>query len=140
MFEKAEITRSNGATEKNLIESELTDIIIGNALKVHSTLGPGLLESVYEVCLEYELKSSGLIVERQKPLTVTYKNIKLDDGLRLDLVINNLVIVELKCVEKLQPVHEAQLFTYLKLSGIRAGLLMNFYTKLLKDGIKRIVC
>jgi len=134
------ITRSNGATEKKLFESELTDLIIGNAMIVHSALGPGLLESVYEACLEYELKSSGLLVERQKHLPIAYKNMKLDDGLRMDMVVNNLVIVELKCVEKLQPVHEAQLYTYLKLSGIRTGLLINFYTKLLKDGIKRMVC
>jgi GxxExxY protein len=134
------ITRSNGATEKNLFESGLTDQIIGSALMVHSALGPGLLESVYETCLEYELKSSGLLVERQKPLPIKYKNIRLEDGLRIDMVVNGLVVIELKCVEKLQPVHEAQLFTYLKLSGIRTGLLINFYTKLLKDGIKRIVC
>lgn len=81
------ITRSNGATEKNLLESELTDLIIGNAIRVHSALGPGLLESVYETCLEYELKSSGLIVERQKFLPIRYKNIKLDDGLRMDMVV-----------------------------------------------------
>ena len=134
------ITRSNGATEKNLFESELTDLIIGSAMMVHSALGPGLLESVYETCLEYELNSLGLSVERQKPLPVRYKNIILNDGMRIDIVVNNLVIVELKCVDKLQPVHDAQLFTYLKLSGIRTGLLLNFYTKLLKDGIKRIVC
>ena len=134
------ITRSNGATEKSLFESELTDLIIGSAMMVHSALGPGLLESVYETCLEYELKSSGLLVDRQKSLPVMYKDIKLDDGLRIDMVVNNLVVVELKCVDRLQPVHDAQLFTYLKLSGIRTGLLINFYTKLLKDGIKRIVC
>ena len=134
------ITRSNGATEKNLFESELTDRIIGSAMIVHSALGPGLLESVYETCLEFELKSIGLIVERQKFVPIAYKNMKLDDGLRMDMVVNNLVVIELKCVEKIQPVHEAQLFTYLKLSGIRTGLLINFYTKLLKDGIKRIVC
>jgi len=134
------ITRSNGATEKNLVESELTGLIIGSAMIVHSALGPGLLESVYETCLEYELKLLGLFVERQKYLPVNYKNITLDDGLRMDMVVNNLVVIELKCVEKLQPVHDAQLFTYLKLSGIRTGLLINFYTKLLKDGVKRIVC
>jgi len=134
------ITRSNGATEKVLLDSELTDQIIGCAMVVHSALGPGLLESVYEACLEYELKISGLQVERQKLLPVRYKNIKLDDGLRMDMVVNNRVVIELKCVERLQPVHDAQLFTYLKLSGIRTGLLLNFYTKLLKDGIKRIVC
>ena len=134
------ITRSNCATEKNLYESDLTSVIIGGAMAVHSVLGPGLLESVYETCLEYELKTSGLQVERQKQLPVTYKNVKLDDGLRMDMVVNGLVVIELKCVENLLPVHEAQLYTYLKLSGIRTGLLINFYTKLLKDGIKRIVC
>ena len=134
------ITRSNGATEKKLFESELTDLIIGNAMVVHSALGPGLLESVYETCLEYELVSSGLLVERQKQLPICYKGIRLDDGLRMDMVVNGIVVIELKCVDKLQPVHDAQLFTYLKLSGIRTGLLINFYTKLLKDGIKRIVC
>ncbi len=123
-----------------LFDSELTDQIIGSAITVHSTLGPGLLESVYETCLEYELSSVGLKVERQKSLPVSYKSIKLDDGLRMDMVVNSQVIIELKCVESLLPVHEAQLYTYLKLSGIRTGLLINFYTKLLKDGIKRIVC
>ncbi len=134
------ITRSNGATEKKLFESELTDVIIGKAMTVHSLLGPGLLESVYETCLEYELTTAGLFVERQKLLPVSYKGLKLDDGLRMDMVVSGLVVIELKCVEKLQPVHDAQLYTYLKLSGIRTGLLINFYTKLLKDGIKRIVC
>lgn len=134
------ITRSNGATEKKLFESELTDQIIGKAIAVHSSLGPGLLESVYEACLEYELKSSGFVVERQKSLPISYKGIQFDDGLRMDMVVNELVVIELKCVETLLPVHEAQLYTYLKLSGIRTGLLINFYTKLLKDGIKRIVC
>jgi GxxExxY protein len=135
-----EITRSNGATEKKLFKSELTELIIGKAIIVHSLLGPGLLESVYETCLEYELSTSGLLVERQKQLPVTYKGIRLEDGLRMDMVVNGQVVIELKCVEKLQPVHDAQLYTYLKLSGIRTGLLLNFYTKLLKDGIKRIVC
>ena len=135
-----EITRSNGATENKLFESELTDVIIGKAMTVHSLLGPGLLESVYETCLEYELTTAGLFVERQKLLPVSYKGLKLDDGLRMDMVVGGIVVVELKCVEKLQPVHDAQLYTYLKLSGIRTGLLINFYTKLLKDGVKRIVC
>ena len=134
------ITRSNGATERTLYDSELTDLIIGRAILVHSTLGPGLLESVYEACLEYELTTAGLQVERQKTLPVSYRSIIFDHGLRMDMVVNNSVIVELKCVDKLMPVHDAQLYTYLKLSGIRTGLLINFYTKLLKDGIKRIVC
>jgi len=122
-----------------LIDENLTDLIIGKAMEVHSFLGPGLLESVYEACLAYELKEIGLKVERQKLLSVKYKNIILDDGLRMDMVIENRVVIELKCVEKILPVHEAQLYTYLKLSGIRVGFVFNFYTKYLKDGMKRIV-
>lgn len=122
-----------------LIDKDLTDVIIGKAVIVHSTLGPGLLESVYEACLAYELAQSGLFVERQKMLPVRYKEICLDDGLRIDLVIEKKVIVELKCVEKILPVHEAQIHTYLKLSGLRIGLIFNFYTRFLKDGLKRFV-
>ena len=122
-----------------LIDADLTDLIIGKAIEVHSSLGPGLLESVYEACLAYELTESGLNVVRQKVLPVRYKNILLDDGLRMDMVIENRVIIELKCVEKILPVHEAQLYTYLKLSEYRVGLLFNFYTRYLKDGMKRIV-
>ncbi len=133
------ITQSNRATEKKLLESEITDLIIGKAIVVHSTLGPGLLESVYEACLAYELSEAGLRVERQKALPVRYKNISLDDGLRMDLLVENRIILELKCVDTILPVHEAQLQTYLKLSGLRVGLLMNFYTKYLKDGIRRII-
>jgi len=122
-----------------LLDEDLTNLIIGKAIVVHSTLGPGLLESVYETCLAYEISQEGVIVERQKTLPVKYKNILLDDGLRMDMVVDNRVVIELKCVENILPVHEAQLYTYLKLSGFRVGLLLNFYTKYLKDGIKRIV-
>lgn len=122
-----------------LINENLTDLIIGKAMIVHSALGPGLLESVYEACLAYELAQIGLNVERQKTLPVHYKTIVLDDGLRMDLLVASEVIVELKCVEKILPVHEAQLYTYLKLSGLKVGLLLNFYTRHLRDGIKRIV-
>jgi GxxExxY protein len=122
-----------------LIDEDLTDLIIGKAMVVHSSLGPGLLESVYEVCLAYELTEIGLKVERQKTLPVSYKNILLDDGLRMDMVVESKVVIELKCVEKILPVHEAQLYTYLKLSGYRIGFLFNFYTRYLKDGMKRIV-
>ena len=122
-----------------LIDGDLTDLIIGKAVEVHSSLGPGLLESVYEACLAYELTEVGLSVERQKTLPVRYKNIFLDDGLRMDMVIENRVVIELKCVDKILPVHEAQLYTYLKLSGNRVGLLFNFYTRYLKDGMKRLV-
>ena len=133
-------TQSNRATEKSYPDAELTDLIIGAAIQVHSTLGPGLLESVYEACLAFELLRSGLTVERQKHLPVKYKETMLEEGFRLDLLVENRIIVELKCTEKVLPIHEAQLFTYLKLSGRKTGLLINFYTKLLKDGIKRIVC
>jgi len=122
-----------------LIDADLTDLIIGKAMEVHSSLGPGLLESVYEVCLAYELTEIGLNVERQKTLPVRYKDILLDDGLRMDLLVENKVVIELKCVEKILPVHEAQLYTYLKLSGHRVGFIFNFYTRYLKDGMKRIV-
>ncbi|QSV46501.1 GxxExxY protein [Geobacter benzoatilyticus] len=136
----ASITRSNGATEKNLLDADLTNVIIGRAIEVHNHLGPGLLESVYETCLVHELTTVGLSVERQKLLPVRYKNLSLQDGLRIDVVVEGRVIVELKCVEKLMPVHDAQLYTYLKLSGVKTGLLINFFTKVLRDGIKRIVC
>lgn len=122
-----------------LIDEKLTDLIIGKAMTVHSVLGPGLLESVYETCLAYELNQIGLDVERQKTVSVLYKDVILNDGLRMDMVIAGKVIIELKCVEKILPVHEAQLYTYLKLSGLKVGLLFNFYTRHLKDGIKRIV-
>jgi GxxExxY protein len=122
-----------------LIDEDLTDLIIGKAMEVHSSLGPGLLESVYEACLAYELTEIGMNVERQKSLPVRYKNILLDDGLRMDMVIENRVVIELKCVDKILPVHEAQLYTYLKLSSHRVGFLFNFYTRYLKDGMKRIV-
>ncbi len=133
------ITRRNGEHGEKLIDADLTDLIIGKAMEVHSFLGPGLLESVYEACLAYELMEIGLNVDRQKTLPVRYKNILLDDGLRMDMVIANKVVIELKCIEKILPVHEAQLYTYLKLSGYRVGFLFNFYTKYLKDGMKRIV-
>jgi len=105
---------------------------------VHSTLGPGLLESVYEVCLLHELQKRGLKAERQVSLPVVYDGLRLDSGLRLDLVVDNLVVVELRAVDMLLPVHKAQMLTYLKLSGHRLGLLVNFNSVLIKDGIHRI--
>ena len=133
-------TRSNRATEKELRDSATTDIVIGCAIEVHQMLGPGLLESVYEACLAFELEKAGCKVERQKKLPVSYKSLELHEGFRLDLLVNDAVIVELKCVEKILPIHEAQLYTYLKLSEKRTGLVLNFLTKLMKDGIRRIVC
>lgn len=113
--------------------------IIGASFKVHSALGPGLLESTYEVCLEYELIKMGYKVDRQKALPVKYENVSLDAGYRIDLLVEDLVMVELKSVEDVLPIHSAQLMTYLKLSGLTLGLLINFNTRDLKQGIKRIV-
>jgi len=117
----------------------ITEKIIGAAIQVHRVLGPGLLESAYEVCLVYELQQRGLKCEQQKPLPVVYQNVKLDCGYRLDILVEGLVIVELKAVEKLHPIHEAQLLSYLKLANCRVGLLLNFNVTLLKNGIKRLV-
>jgi GxxExxY protein len=117
----------------------LTEKIIGFAIEVHRQLGPGLLESAYEECLCYELKQSGLIFQRQLPLPVLYKAIRLDCGYRIDIVVEKKVILELKTVERLIPVHDAQLVTYLKLSRLRTGLLLNFNSPTLKDGIRRMV-
>jgi GxxExxY protein len=117
----------------------LTERIIGLAIEVHRHLGPGLLESAYEECLCYELKHNGFSLRRQVPLPVIYKTTKLDCGYRLDLVVENAVIIELKTVDRLLPIHEAQLLTYMKLSGIRTGLLLNFNTAVLKDGIRRLM-
>ncbi len=115
----------------------LTESVIGLAIEVHRTLGPGLLESAYEECLCFELKANDISFERQVALPVVYKAVKLDCGYRMDLVVDDRLVVELKTVEKILPVHEAQLLTYLRLSGIRTGLLLNFNTSVLKDGIKR---
>jgi GxxExxY protein len=112
--------------------------IVDAAYAVHSTLGPGLLESVYESCLEYELKERGLRVERQVALPVTYKKLRLNAGMRLDLVVADRIVVELKAVESLTAVHTAQILTYLKLTGLRLGFLINFNVALIKDGIKRV--
>ncbi len=113
--------------------------IVDAAIKVHKTLGPGLLESVYEACLYHELLQRGLRVERQVAVPIVYDGITLREGLRLDRLVNNLVICELKAVESLQPVHQAQLLTQLRLSGKRLGLLLNFNVALMKDGIRRLV-
>ena len=116
---------------------ELTERIIGCAIEVHRALGPGLLESAYEECLCYELAQQGLRFERQVALPVVYKSVALECGYRMDVVVENTVLLELKTVEHLLPVHDAQLLTYLKLSGLRIGLLLNFHTAVLRDGIRR---
>ena len=122
-----------------MTENELAKIIVDCAYKVHTTLGPGLLESVYEAALAYELGKRGLHVERQKPLPVVYENIHLEEGFRADMVISGLVIVELKSVEEVAPVHKKQLLTYLRLADKRLGLLINFGAAKIKNGISRIV-
>ena len=119
--------------------NELSSKIIGAAIEVHKTLGPGLLESAYEECLCHELSLRGLSFERQKPLSVTYKKKKLDCGYRLDLVVEKAIILELKSCEKIEEIHKAQLLTYLKLSGLKLGLLLNFNVPVMRDGIVRIV-
>ncbi len=120
-------------------ETGLTKLIIGLAIEVHQQLGPGLLESAYEECLCYELKQGGLAYVRQAPLPIVYKDVRLDCGYRLDLVVERQVIIEIKSVERLLPIHDAQVLTYLRLSGCRIGLIMNFNTAMLKDGLRRLV-
>jgi GxxExxY protein len=117
--------------------NKITEMIIGCAIEVHRALGPGLLESAYEECLAFELRQSGLIIERQVPIPVLYKEIKLSCGYRADLIVENCVVVELKTVEMLAPVHEAQILTYLKFAKKPVGLLFNFNVTVLKNGIKR---
>ncbi|MBN1142472.1 MAG: GxxExxY protein [Deltaproteobacteria bacterium] len=119
--------------------NQLSNSIIGAAIQVHRELGPGLLESAYEACLAFELGEMGFVVECRKELPVIYRGIKIDCGYRLDLLVENTIIIELKTVEKFLPVHEAQLLSYLKLSNKSLGLLINFHSTVLKDGIKRIV-
>ena len=118
---------------------ELSNKVIGCALEVHRNLGPGLLESTYEQCLAHELKIANILFKLQCPLPVEYKGIKLDCGYRIDVLISDSIIVELKSVDKVLPIHQAQLLTYMKLAGISIGLLINFNVKYLKDGIKRMV-
>ena len=119
--------------------NELTERVIGACIEIHRSLGPGLLESAYEECLCHELSLAGVSFERQRPLPAHYKGVNLDCGYRLDLVVEQRLVVELKAVESLMPIHEAQLLTYLKLSGLTLGLLINFNVPVLKSGIMRIV-
>jgi GxxExxY protein len=122
-----------------MTDNELTHEIIGAAIEVHKNLGPGLLESTYEECLCHELSQRGIPFERQKPIPVVYKGVKLDCGYSLDLLVADRVILELKSVEALAPIHDSIMITYLKLSEHRIGLLMNFNVQILKEGIKRLV-
>jgi GxxExxY protein len=122
-----------------MTENEISYRIIGIAFELHRNIGPGLLESAYENALRHDLQSAGLIVRGQVPMPFVYKDVKLEIGYRIDLVVNEKVLVEVKSIEALAPVHYAQTLTYLKLSGLKLGLLINFNTKILKDSIHRIV-
>ena len=120
------------------IEKIATEIV-DSAIKVHKALGPGLLESAYQQCLIYELRQRGLTVDSEVPMPIKYGEVKIEVGYRMDLVINKMIVVENKTVEKLLPIHQAQLLTYLKLSGYNLGFLLNWNVTIMKDGIKRIV-
>ncbi|HOU13618.1 MAG TPA: GxxExxY protein [Anaerolineae bacterium] len=120
-------------------EKALTENIIGAAIEVHRTLGPGLLESAYQACLAREFAPRGLAFEQEKPIPVTYKDVKLDCGYRVDFIVNAKVVVELKAVEQMRPVYEAQLLTYLRLTGCKVGLLINFNVPVLTNGVVRRV-
>jgi len=122
-----------------MTENEISEKIIGRSIEVHKTLGPGLLESAYQECLFYELQKAGLHVEKQKPLPLIYKEVRLDAGYRLDLIVESKVIIEVKSIEVLNDIHTAQVLTYLKVSGCKVGLLINFNVLRLVDGSKRLV-
>lgn len=122
-----------------MTENEIATKVIGCAIEVHRKLGPGLLESAYQECLRYELENNDFFVENEKAMPIIYKEVKLDHGYRMDLLVDNKVVIEIKTVESLNEVHFAQLLTYLKLGDFRLGLLLNFNVKILKHGIKRII-
>jgi len=122
-----------------MTENEIADRVMDAAFQIHRELGPGLLESVYEVILARKLTDTGLVVERQVPVPIQFQGILFDEGFRADLFVEQKVIIELKSVERLQPVHSKQLLTYLRLTGCRLGLLINFGENLMKDGLKRVV-
>ena len=130
---------TRGSTTSQLLSSSLTDEILGAAIEVHKALGPGLLESAYESCLAHELTARSIPFQRQIELPVKYKESVVDAGYRIDMLVNHEVVIELKAIEQVMPIHEAQLMTYLKLSGHRVGLLINFNVPLLKNGIVRRV-
>ncbi len=122
-----------------MLDRDLTHQIIGAAIEVHREMGPGLLENVYEECLCYELSAKGLSFERQKPIPVVYRGVKLDCGYRADIVVCNRVIIEIKAIAAIAPIHDAVVLTYLRLSGCKIGLLINFHSPVLKDGVRRYV-
>jgi GxxExxY protein len=135
----AEVAEEKGGLGGPAAANQITERIIGAAMRVHTALGPGLLESAYEACLAYELAHAGLAVERQRKLPITYGDLKLEEGYRIDLLVENTVVVELKAVEQLRDVHEAQLLSYLRLSSCPVGLLINFHVPHLREGIRRVI-
>lgn len=132
------MTTQTTAGRGTLSENEIAAQIVDAAFNIHRQLGPGLLESAYEAVLDYELRKRGLRVERQVPMSIVYDGVKIDIGYRADLLVENKVIIELKSVEQLAPVHQKQLLTYLRATGMRLGLLVNFGDVLIKNGIKRV--
>jgi GxxExxY protein len=122
-----------------MIDRDLTHQIIGAAIEVHREMGPGLLENVYEECLCHELGTRGILFEKQKPIPVVYRGVKLDCGYRADIIVCNRVIVEIKAIAAIAPIHDAVMLTYLRLSGCKIGLLINFHSPVLKDGVRRYV-
>lgn len=126
-------------TRTTMNENEISKIIFDAGLKVHKALGPGLLESAYEECLYYELLQTGLYAEKQKPMPLIYEEVKMDVGYRIDIVVENKVVIEVKSVDALNEVHLAQVLTYLKLSNCKLGMLINFNTLLFKNGVKRVI-
>jgi GxxExxY protein len=130
---------AEGAEKAEKRENQISGIVLDAAIAVHTALGPGLLESAYQACLAYELMSRGLKVQQQVPLPIKYRGVLVDAAYRIDLIVEDLVVIEIKAAERLLPVHDAQLLSYLKLSDKRLGLLINFHVLRLKDGYKRIV-
>lgn len=122
-----------------MIENDISTKVIGLALEVHKALGPGLLESAYKECLYYKIVQSGLFVEKEKPMPVIFENVRLEVGYRIDLLVENKLVVELKCVEEISDVHLAQTLTYMKLGNYKLGLLINFNVVKLKDGVRRVI-
>jgi GxxExxY protein len=136
-FTAEDAEMSSSKQEKDRLD-QITRRIIGAAIEVHKTIGPGLLESAYQLYLAFELRQLGFRVEEQRSLPVIYKDVKLDCGYRMDLVVENAIVVEIKVVEAFTPIHDAQVLSYLRLSGNRVGLLINFHVRVLKEGLKRI--
>ena len=133
------MSNSANSSEKFRRLNSLTRVVIGAAIKVHKALGPGLLESAYQACLEFELGRQGFKVQRQKPIPLIYDGVTLDCAYRADMVVDDMLLLDLKAVDRFSPVHEAQIVAYLKLSGIRVGLLINFNVTLLRDGLRRFL-